>query len=258
MIQLAPKPRIVKSRLGIRRKPPDFRRTACTMFTLRTILDWSDKNGQSRRKNSEKLLSYFWAVNRQDDIAGQSHRWHKDDYQKNKASYDKKRKRFRAERAEWLWKLKCTLQCKECGEKHPICLDFHHRDRALKDGLVSRLVKRASIKKVLVEIEKCDALCANCHRKLHRGINCSKRSKWFWELKCTLQCKKCNEKHPACLDFHHRDFSVKENNVSQLVYRVSKEKVLAEIEKCDILCANCHRKFHCKRCYQQEPNNDRS
>jgi hypothetical protein len=58
--------------------------------------------------------------------------------------------------------------CIECGETHPACLDFHHRDPAAKEGTVARLVaKNVKLERVKAEIEKCDVLCANCHRKLH-------------------------------------------------------------------------------------------
>lgn len=56
-------------------------------------------------------------------------------------------------------------------------------------------------------------------------------------------CSRCNEKHPACIDFHHLDPSVKETCVGVAVNRNwSWDRVLCEIEKCELLCANCHRK----------------
>jgi hypothetical protein len=64
------------------------------------------------------------------------------------------------------------------------------------------------------------------------------------ELKSQRGCKKCGETHPACLEFHHRDPAGKEMNISVMAYRLSKPKMLAEIEKCDVLCSNCHRKLH--------------
>lgn len=61
---------------------------------------------------------------------------------------------------------KKTLECEECGENHPACLDFHHIED--KNENISTLVKRGhSMKKIREEIEKCEVLCANCHRKKH-------------------------------------------------------------------------------------------
>lgn len=56
-------------------------------------------------------------------------------------------------------------------------------------------------------------------------------------------CIRCGEKHPACLDFHHRDPSIKEGHIGEF-RRFGKQRLLTEIAKCDVLCANCHRKHH--------------
>lgn len=61
---------------------------------------------------------------------------------------------------------KSTLSCVQCGESHPSCLDFHHRDPTQKDFMLSDIRSR-SLKSIQKEINKCDVLCANCHRKLH-------------------------------------------------------------------------------------------
>lgn len=69
--------------------------------------------------------------------------------------------------------------------------------------------------------------------------------KWFDEYKSELQCVRCCEAHPACLEFHHRDPKKKEIVVSKaLDWGWSIERILKEIAKCDVLCANCHRKQH--------------
>ena len=57
-----------------------------------------------------------------------------------------------------------------------------------------------------------------------------------------LKCAHCDEDHPAVMEFHHPDPSVKEDNPSNLRY--SKQRFLREIENCICLCANCHRKVH--------------
>ena len=68
-------------------------------------------------------------------------------------------------------------------------------------------------------------------------------SDWFREFKTTLKCLRCGENDPACLDFHHRDGKEKDRAVSKML-KYGKKKLLAEIAKCDVLCSNCHRKFH--------------
>jgi hypothetical protein len=69
---------------------------------------------------------------------------------------------------------------------------------------------------------------------------------WFYSYKAGLKCEKCGFSHPAVLDFHHRDGSDdKIATVSRvLVDTKSKDRVLEEIAKCEVLCANCHRIAH--------------
>ena len=68
---------------------------------------------------------------------------------------------------------------------------------------------------------------------------------WFNEYKSTLKCEKCPEEDPVCLDFHHNNPGKKEISISvALRRRYSKKKIMEEIEKCIVICANCHRKLH--------------
>jgi predicted DNA-binding protein YlxM (UPF0122 family) len=71
-------------------------------------------------------------------------------------------------------------------------------------------------------------------------------NKWFKEIKRQLRCEKCGEDHPACLEFHHLNPSEKKINLSEAVAIKgwSKNKILDEIDKCVVLCSNCHRKLH--------------
>ena len=67
---------------------------------------------------------------------------------------------------QWLREYKIGLSC-SCGESHPACLDFHHKDPSMKIDNIGNLASRGwSIKNILKEINKCDVVCANCHRKL--------------------------------------------------------------------------------------------
>lgn len=74
------------------------------------------------------------------------------------------------------------------------------------------------------------------------------RAEWLLELKSGLQCMRCGESDPVCLEFHHREPSKKENNVSKLVNQAASwERIVMEIDKCVVFCSNCHRKFHAGR-----------
>ena len=69
------------------------------------------------------------------------------------------------------------------------------------------------------------------------------------KLKCIEykggKCEKCGyDKCPAAMVFHHtdpnkKDFGISSNGVSR-----SFEKCKPEIEKCILLCANCHAEIH--------------
>ncbi len=76
---------------------------------------------------------------------------------------------------------------------------------------------------------------------------------WFRRYKETLSCEICGENHPACLDFHHIDPSLKKFSVSRKRDRPSLKQLQEEIAKCQVLCANCHRKEHYKQ-REKEPN----
>lgn len=69
--------------------------------------------------------------------------------------------------------------------------------------------------------------------------------RWFIDYKFTLKCEKCGFSHPAALDFHHRDPKTKLFDISLTkITQSNQEKIFAEIAKCDVLCANCHRIEH--------------
>lgn len=57
--------------------------------------------------------------------------------------------------------------CKKCGDKRLYVLDFHHRDPSQKEGTINHMIKSAGYAKLMDEIQKCDILCANCHREFH-------------------------------------------------------------------------------------------
>ena len=65
------------------------------------------------------------------------------------------------------------------------------------------------------------------------------------DYKSDLKCERCPEDHIGCLEFHHEDPKEKEICISE-IYRTGwgQERILEEIEKCIVVCANCHRKLH--------------
>ena len=59
------------------------------------------------------------------------------------------------------------------------------------------------------------------------------------------ECMKCGGVfHPAVMDFHHRDPKQKDIMPGASLRRWSEERYIKEIDKCDLLCSNCHRTLH--------------
>lgn len=58
-------------------------------------------------------------------------------------------------------------------------------------------------------------------------------------------CSFCSEQESCCLDFHHLDPSKKEINPSRMARNTwPMARMLKELEKCIVVCSNCHRKIH--------------
>lgn len=68
---------------------------------------------------------------------------------------------------------------------------------------------------------------------------------WFAGYKSHLKCLNCGEKTGACLDFHHLDSNEKDRSLSlSIKWGWGKNRIKKEIDKCVVLCSNCHRKLH--------------
>jgi len=127
-------------------------------------------------------------------------------------------------------------KCCHCKNVKP-SEDFH-KNKHHKDGLSSIC-------------KDCQHIYVNNHYKNNKQYYIDKANKttnntrkWFKKYKNGLSCSNCKINHPAVLDFHHIADD-KEYVVSQMIaHGKSKIKILEEIQKCIVLCANCHRILH--------------
>ncbi len=71
----------------------------------------------------------------------------------------------RRKKKEWLDALK--VKCSRCEQSHVACLEFHHRNPAEKDFLLSVGVAKYSLERLQTEVDKCEVICSNCHRIHH-------------------------------------------------------------------------------------------
>lgn len=93
-------------------------------------------------------------------------------YAANKKAYKQSAKKFKQLLREWYVGIKQQHVCLSCGEDKYWRLAFHHRDPTTKVADVSQMViGNISRAKILEEIEKCDALCHNCHSDVHHLEN---------------------------------------------------------------------------------------
>jgi hypothetical protein len=84
--------------------------------------------------------------------------------------------------------------------------------------------------------------CENCYKK-RTVIPASKIKHWIRERKASTGCIICDEHDPRCLEFHHRNPKKKKFSIGSVPLNTPKRIILREIEKCVVLCANCHRKI---------------
>jgi len=94
--------------------------------------------------------------------------FYKDNKQEQNRKNNERQKLVSLDRKKTLVDLKGG-KCKICGyDKNYSALCFHHRDPKEKTfKLDSRKLSNTNWASLLLEIDKCDLLCSNCHMELH-------------------------------------------------------------------------------------------
>lgn len=133
--------------------------------------------------------------------------------------------------------------CKKCNTDNVFVLEFHHLNPGKKDDEINQLLRhQVSWRFLKDEVKKCILLCRNCHSETHYSGNNKIKTKLL-EIKGQNVCSRCGfvPKTYASLDFHHRDVRQKDFRMSS---NCALEKQLLELDKCDVLCKNCHMMEH--------------
>ena len=86
-------------------------------------------------------------------------------HQYYRESHNRSRNQIREQNARMVFEYLMENPCVRCGESDPIVLEFDHRNRIEKTESISNLILNASWARIKSEIQKCDVLCANCHRR---------------------------------------------------------------------------------------------
>lgn len=202
-----------------------------------------EANARWRAKNKEHLSAYmaqYWSDNRDKLRAA------------NKARYEKRReeqlafnKQKRKEHLEFTNKIKEGKSCAECKQIYPpYIMEFDHIF-GKKDFKISSMAT-CSRDIVIKEIEKCVIVCCACHRVRTQSRKTPYQTPkmvrfrlWLDELK-SKPCLDCGNVRPlVAMDFDHVR-GEKVANISQM-WSWRRARVEAEIAKCDLVCANCHR-----------------
>jgi hypothetical protein len=133
-----------------------------------------------------------------------------------------------------------SVPCAGCGKSFPpYIMDFDHRDPSGKRYEINYLVnKDFSWPSVLEEISKCDVVCVCCHRrKTQKNDSSDWRSRFVASLK-NVPCADCGGMFHYCqMDFDH----VRGEKLGGVSRMNTKEAILEEVAKCEVVCANCHR-----------------
>ena len=69
------------------------------------------------------------------------------------------------------------------------------------------------------------------------------------------KCEMCGyNKCIAALDFHHKDYREKDFNLSKNGNTYGLERAKKEVDKCILICSNCHRELHYEEGYIHNKN----
>ena len=148
--------------------------------------------------------------------------------------------------------------CADCGQSDTDLLEFDHV--AAKGADVSELAYQGSSERRLrAEIALCEVVCVNCHRRRTAARASRWRStgadlagqaltpgerrniEWLRALLSRSRCSDCGESDFVVLEFDH--LRGKNENIGRMARNgVRHARLRAEVDRCEIVCANCHRK----------------
>ncbi len=141
-----------------------------------------------------------------------------------------------------------THQCTRCLEEKAIT-EFNFKDkRRGKRQVYCRACMRELIQ---MHYQAHQAYYIRKARKRTVRITHEQRE-WILNYLELHPCIDCGETDPRCLDFDHIR-GKKIEAVSRMIGSYSWKAIEKEISKCEVRCANCHRKRHAKRRAEWHP-----
>lgn len=160
----------------------------------------------------------------------------------------------------WYLEFRAKQKCKYCGLDDPHVLEFHHIDPTTKIQKINQMHSSTgyTMQKLQEEIEKCIPLCRNCHTSVTQDALNSYKSVYMREKSIENirtpkhrfmidyyvknPCVYCGCADLRCLECDHVDPKTKTGKIGYLLASASLESLKKELEKCQVLCGNCHRR----------------
>lgn len=237
------------SEFGADRKRPDGLKVWCRKCSREYSREFACTPKQQAKRRS------YYEANKEKLRREAKERW-----ATNREAYEPARKRWAAENAErmqehsrqrgadyraWIGSLKEGRPCQDCGGTFaPYVMEYDHV-RGEKRHNIGKMTNHKR-ERVLEEIAKCELVCCACHRiRSHSRREPPKTPKliayreWLVPLK-SKPCRDCGKTlAPEAMDFDHVR-GEKVRGITEM-WSYSRDKVLVELEKCDLVCANCHR-----------------
>lgn len=127
-------------------------------------------------------------------------------------------------------------KCSRCKRNKE--LEEFRRDRTTNDGY-SYICKSCAKSRGKQLYEKSYQLKAK-QRTRERMERHRQQLNEYLEDKC---CERCGEADPVVFEFHHTDPNEKDFTIASALSR-RWEAIETELQKCVVLCANCHRRTH--------------
>jgi len=208
------------------------------------------------RTPDQQVKRKAWYQANREKVSRQS----KERWRKNKEKYEPARQKWAQENREkmlayyaekgtahreFIDGLKRDNPCLDCGGQFPPYVMEYDHVRGTKRFSIGKMANHAR-ERVLEEIAKCELVCCACHRiRSHeRRAPCSTEKRlqfleWVNELKAN-PCMDCQGVFPPeAMDFDH----VRGEKIAGITQMWSwdRKRVVAEIAKCELVCANCHR-----------------
>ena len=131
-----------------------------------------------------------------------------------------------------------TKTCTKCGGTKPLG-EFNWKKKGIKRKAQCRSCTQAVSARHYHDNKATYKRRSRAHDQAHKA----RAQRFVFEYLLKHPCMDCGEADPVVLEFDHRDPATKSMSVANMLRRSwSIARLSEEISKCDVRCANCHRR----------------